>query len=107
MIFKAVVRAILLTALIACLPNLVPARGPAADAVRQQSGNTVLYDHRSGCWEGAEPAHVDVPGHVILRIEGGTRGGHWFYGGPDYVHIALIDIFEKDNPRVYVRAFCA
>jgi hypothetical protein len=53
-----------------------------------------------------EPAHVDMPTHVIMRVEGGTRGGDWFYGGPNYVRIALQDVFGKDNPRVYVVAFC-
>lgn len=72
-----------------------------------QSGNTVLFDHSSECWVGNAPAWApEVPGHVIMRVEGGTREGHWFYGGSNYVGIALNDIFTHDNPRVFVVAFC-
>ena len=75
------------------------------EAVRMQSGNTVLYDHRDTCWT-TGPAKADIPTHVIMRIEDGAHKGKWFYGGSDYVDIALIDVFEKDNPRVFVKAFC-
>lgn len=76
------------------------------DAVRQNSGNTVLFDHRGECWADGQEAHVDVPTHVIMRIEDGIGGGHWQYLGPKYVDIALNDVFKKNNPRVFVRAFC-
>lgn len=103
---KAIVKAVVITALLACAPNLVPDRDKDPAAIRQQSGNVVLYDHEDVCWSGMEKAHVDVPTHVVMRIEGGTHKGHWFYGGPAYTHLALVDVFEKDNPRVFVLAFC-
>jgi hypothetical protein len=105
-LFKAVGKAILVTALIAGIAWAWPARPTDPEAVRQASGNTVLFDHRSECWTGVEPAHVEYPGHVIMRVEGGVRGSDWFYGGKRWVDIALIDVLEKDNPRVYVVAFC-
>jgi hypothetical protein len=74
-------------------------------AVRQASGNTVLYDHRHECWSGTAPALAEVPTHVIMRVEGGIEHS-WFYGGPHWVDIALNDVFTKDNPRVFVVAFC-
>lgn len=105
MIFKAVVRAVIVTALIAIAPTLVPHRGLDPDAVRQQSGNTVLYDHRSECWVGIEPAHVDMPTHVIMRVENGVNAD-WRYLGKRWVDIALNDVFTHDNPHVIVLAFC-
>ena len=75
------------------------------DAVRLQSGNTVLFDHRHECWTSG-PAMVEVPTHVIMRIEDGIGDGQWRYLGKRYVDIALADTFTKDNPRVYVVAFC-
>jgi hypothetical protein len=104
---NAVLKALVVTALVAGMAYAWPARPTDPDAVRQQSGNTVLYDHRDTCWSGLEPAHVDVPTHVIMRVENGVPPHNdWFYGGKRWVRIALIDVFEHNNPDVYVVAFC-
>lgn len=105
---RAVLYAVLGTALIAVSPQLVPSRGTDPAAVRMQSGNTVLFDHRDTCWVGDRPSWApEYPGHVVMRVEDGVSGGGWFYGGPRYVDIALNDVFTKDNPRVFVKAFCS
>ncbi len=106
MLFRAVVKAVLVTAFLALLTWNWPHRDIDPDAVRQQSGNTVLFDHRDECWTFKQPEDVDVPTHVIMRVEGGVSGSDWFYGGSKWVDIALADVFTHDNPRVYVVAFC-
>ena len=105
---RAFWKAVLITVAIACVYVIgkpYTEREVDPGAVRNYSGNTVLFDHRAECWV-TGPAKAEIPTHVVMRIEGGTRGGHWFYGGKHYVDIALIDVFEKDNPRVFVKAFC-
>ncbi len=105
---RVVVRALLTTALIAGMAWAWPHRDTDPDAVRQQSGNTVLYDHRDECWVGIAPKWAPaVPGHVVMRVEGGIGGSDWSYRGPKWVAIALDDVFVKDNPHVYVVAFCS
>jgi hypothetical protein len=100
-------KAVLCTALIASIAYAYPSRPTDPEALRQQSGNTVLFDHRDTCWTGIAPDWAPaVPGHVIMRVEGGIPDSDWHYRGPAWVRIALDDTFVKDNPRVYVVAFC-
>jgi hypothetical protein len=57
---------------------------------------------RHGCWTDAQPADVEIPGHVIVTGPGGiTR-----YAGPSMVHRALERVFDGKHPRLEVHAFC-
>lgn len=87
---------------------LLPSPPVDADAVwKKHYTSKVLYDYRDVCWQGPAPQDApSVPGHVILRVEGSPTHEGWFYGGKDYVRIALADVFTKDNPKVKVGAFC-
>lgn len=103
----AVLKAFVLTALIAGIAYAWPAPTHDPNAIRQQSGNTVLYDHKDTCWTGQAPADVDVPGHVVIRIDNPRiHGERWFYGGKSFVKTALIDVFQTDILNVHVAAFC-
>lgn len=76
-------------------------------AVRNNSGNTVLYDHRHECWTGPKPSWApEVPGHVIMRITETRHHENWFYGGKKWVDLALEDVFETNYHNVFVVAFC-
>lgn len=106
MLVRTLTRNLFAVALVCLAVWLIPSTPHDPEAQRLQSGNVVLYDHRDECWTGVEPAKVKVPGHVIMRVEGGVGGSGWFYGGKHWVDIALNDVFTKDNPRVHVVAFC-
>lgn len=102
-VFKAVWKAVLITALIAVAPSYVPSRGTDPEAVRLQSGNTVFYDHREECWNGATPAKAEIPTHSIIRKDADSP---WVYAGPTWTKAALEHVFDDANPDMYVYAFC-
>ena len=100
-----VVKSALLTIAIALLAYAWPERPQNPEALRQNSGNTVFYDHRYECWTSDGIALAPVPTHVVMRVEGYKRSD-WFYGGTRWTKVALNDALVADNPDVYVYAFC-
>lgn len=78
------------------------AETPAAVPAQQPSAAERLVE-RHGCWTGAAPADVEVPGHVVVTWPGAVSAS---YGGRRAVGAALEHVFGDERRGMVVHGFC-